>query len=165
MPDNAAHGVRGRVEFRANRAVADSVVARLPASIVASISDPGALQAGGDIELRTDALMLAPSGSSGSVVAEWRNARLVGVGWPVVDFGTLSAKLTVRGNALAGPVSNRAGAVQVSGDVSIGADRIAADLRLVPDASAPPAVRNALESLGPADASGAVAVRVDRSTR
>lgn len=165
MPENAAHGVRGRVEFRANRAVADSLVARVPADVVASMSGPAAMQAGGDIELRTDALALAPTGSSGSVAAQWRNARLVGVGLPVVDFGTLTAKLTVRGNALAGPVASQAGTVQVSGDILIGADRIAVDLRLMPDASAPPAVRKALEALGPADASGAVLLRLDRSTR
>jgi len=165
MPAHAVHGARGRVEFRANRAVVDSLIASVPATVVASMLGSTAMQSGGDIELRTDTLTLAPTGSSGSVAAQWRNARLIGVGLPVVDFGTLTAKLTVRGNALAGPVSNQAGVVQVSGDVSIGADRIAADLRLIPDASASPAVRKALEALGPADASGAVSLRVDRSTR
>jgi hypothetical protein len=165
MPQNAVHGVQGRVDLRANRAAADSLVARAPASVVTSMSDPGALQAGGDIDLSTDALTLASTGSSGGVSAVWRNARLVGVGLPLVDLGTLTAKLTVRGNALAGPVTNQAGAVKVSGEVLIGADRIAADLRLMPEASASPALRKALESLGSADASGAVSLRVDRSAR
>ena len=165
MPESAAHGLRGRVEFRSNRAVADALIARVPATVVASKSGPLAIQAGGDIDLRIDALALAPSGSSGGVSAQWRNARMVGAGLPVLDLGTLIAKLTVRGNALAGPVLNQGGAVRISGDVSIGADRVNADLRLQADASATPAVRTALEALGPADANGAVALRVDQSTR
>ena len=165
MPEDAAQGVRGSVEFRSNRAAADSLIARVPASAVASKSGPLAIKAGGDVDLRIDALSLAPSGSSGGVSAQWRNARVVGTGWPVLELGTLNAKLAVRGNALAGPVSNQGGAVRISGDNSIGADRINADLRLHADATATPAVRAALEALGPADASGAVALRVDRSTR
>jgi type II secretion system (T2SS) protein N len=164
-PDGAAQGVRGRVEFRAGRTVTDSLVVRVPATVIASMSGPAAMQAGGDIELRSDALELAPTGSSGSVAGLWRNARLVGAGLPLVDFGTLTAKLIVRGNALAGPISSRDGSVQVSGDIAIGADRIAADLRLIPDASAAPELHKALAALGPADASGAVSVRVDRNTR
>jgi hypothetical protein len=164
-PGGAAQGVRGRVEFHASRTLADSLVVRVPATVVASMTDLAAVQAGGDIELNSDALELAPTGSSGSVVAQWRNARLVGAGLPVVDFGTLTANLTVRGDALAGPISNRGGVVQVSGDVSIGADRIAADLRLSPDASAPAELHRALATIGPVDATGAVSVRVDRSTR
>lgn len=165
MPEGAAHGVSGSLELRSNRAVAESLIARMPASLVASKSSPLAVKAGGDVDLRIDALALAPSGSSGGVSAQWRNARIAGAGWPVLELGTLNAKLTVRGNALAGPVSNQGGAVRISGDVSIGADRINADLRLHGDANATPAVRRALEALGPADANGAVALRVDQSTR
>lgn len=165
MPERAAHGVGGRVEFRANRLFADALLVRVPATIVASMSGSAAILAGGDIELRADALALAPTGSSGGLAATWRNARLIGVGVPAVDLGTLTAKLAVRGNALAGPVSSRGGAVQVSGDISIGTDRIAADLRIMPDASAPPGLRKAIEALGSVDAGGAVLLRVDRSTR
>lgn len=164
-PGGAAQGVRGRVEFLASRTLAYSLVVRVPATVVASMTDLTAVHAGGDLELSSDALELAPTGSSGTVAAQWRNARLVGAGLPVVDFGTLTAKLTVRGNALAGPITSRDGGVKVSGDVSIGADRIAADLRLLPDASAPPELHKALATFGPVDASGAVLVRVDRSTR
>ena len=165
VPEGAAQGVRGRIELRASRALADSLVVRVPATAVTSMSGPSALQPGGDLELSSDALELAPTGSSGSVAAHWRNARLVGAGLPVLDFGTLTAKLTMRGNALAGPVTSQGGMVLVSGNVSVGAERIAADLRLLPDASAPPELHKALATFGPVDASGAILVRVDRSTR
>jgi general secretion pathway protein N len=165
MPEHASHGVNGRIELRANRGRADALNVSAPATIVTSLSGSAALQAGGDIEVRSDALTLAATGSSGSVAARWRNARLIGAGLPVVDLGTLTARLAVRGNALAGPVSNQGGTVHVSGEISIAPDRIAANLRMMPDASAPPGVRKALETLGPADAGGAVSVRVDRRVR
>lgn len=164
-PDAAADALRGRLEFRDHRIAAESLVARVPATVVATLAGPAAPQAGGDLEVRIDALTLAPTGSSGGLAARWQNARLVGAGWPVLDLGTVTAKLTVRGNALAGPVSNENGVVRVSGDVSIGADRLAADLRLTPDASATAAVQKALAALGTPDASGAVSLRVDRRTR
>jgi general secretion pathway protein N len=165
MPEHAPHGVNGRIELRTNHGRADALTVSAPATIVTSLSGSAALQAGGDIEVRSDALTLAATGSSGSVAAQWRNARLIGAGLPVVDLGSLTARLTVRGNALAGPVSNQSGTVHVSGEISIAPDRIAANLRMMPDASASPGVRKALETLGPADAGGAVSVRVDRSMR
>ena len=161
----AADALRGRLEFRDHRILAESLVARVPAAAVATLAGPAATQAGGDIEVRVDALTLAPTGSSGGLAARWQNARLVGAGWPVLDLGTVTAKLSVRGNALAGPVSNESGVVRVSGDVSIAPDRVAADLRLTPNATASPAVQKALSALGTPDASGVVSLRLDRRTR
>lgn len=165
LSDAATEGPRGRIELRDNRIVADSLVARIPATLVASLAAPATVQAGGDVDLRIESLTLAPTGSSGAIAAQWRNARLLGIGWPVIDLGTLTARLTVRGNSLAGPVSTRGGEVRVSGDVTIGADGVGADLRLTPEASAPAAVHKALASLGTPDASGTVALRVDRRMR
>lgn len=164
-PPRGAHGVQGGIHLRDSRIWARAFNARVPATLVATLAPDLGLDAGGDVELRSSALSLAPAGSSGQLDATWHNARLSARGLPMVDLGTVSTQLAVRGNALAGPVSNAGGTVRITGNLSLAADRVSADLRLTPDASAAPSLRNALEALGRPDGSGAIAVRVDRNLR
>lgn len=169
MPEHAPHGVRGRLELGERRVVADGLLVRAPASVIASIAGKTALDAGGDVELRSDASTLVvddgTAGNTGAVGVQWRHAHLATTGAPSVDVGTITSRLTARGNTWTGPVSSKGGAVDVSGDISIGTDRITADLRLMPRPGAPATLLRALQQLGPADANGAFALRVDRRMR
>lgn len=165
MAEHAPYGVRGRFELGEHRVVADDVFVRAPGAAVAVLAGGSELDAGGDIELRSNAVSLAAAGSSGSVDAQWRNARIAIAGRPFADLGTLTSRLSARGEALVGKVSGDGGTLDVNGDVSIGATRVMGDLRLRPEAQAPADLVKALRQLGPADASGAFELRVDRSLR
>ena len=165
MAGHAPHGVRGRFELGEHHIVAEDVFVRVPGAAVAVLAGGSELDAGGDIELRSDAVSLAAAGSNGSVDAQWRNARIAIAGRPFADLGTLTSRLSARGEALVGRVSGDGGTLDVNGDVSIGATRVMADLRLKPEAQAPADLVKALRQLGPADASGAFELRVDRSLR
>lgn len=157
--------LQGRVEFADSRLLVQGLAARIPASLVATLAAPATVHAGGDIDVRIDALDLGLGAGTGTVVGQWRNARIAAKGIEAVDFGSLAANLAFRGNVLTGPITGTGGAVLVSGTVTIDQNRLVANARLVPAQNAPPRVLQALASLGPADASGAVTVRVERSTR
>ena len=168
MPEKAPYGVSGLLALDEHRTVAERLRLRSPASVIASIPGSMVLDAGGDLELRSDALALgldAQSQSSGVATVQWRNARIATSGVASIDLGTLTSQLSAGGNAWSGPVSGSGGTIGVAGNVSISADRLAANLRLKPETGAPAEVVNALERLGPADANGAFALRVDHRIR
>lgn len=162
---DATRPARGRAEIANGHVILAGLDLRVPATIVASLSGPATLQAGGDIEVRAETLELTPEGASGAVVAQWRNARVAPEGRKPIDLGSLSATLAGRGRALSGPITGAGGEVLISGSVSIDARRIAVHATLAPAPNAPRQVRESLAALGPTDASGAVTVRVERSTR
>jgi hypothetical protein len=162
---DALQPVSGRAQIGKERVIIDGLVMRVPAMIVASVSRPAVFQAAGDIEMRIDSLEITPQGFNGTVAAQWKNARVAAPGRAPVDLGSLAANLAARGQALSGPLTSSGGAVLMTGNVSVDNRRLAVNARLAPAASASQQVRESLAALGPADASGAVVVRVERSTR
>lgn len=163
--DPAADAPRGRVQLERDRLRAEGIAFTLPARALAALTRGHAALAGGDVEVRADAVALALENGTGGVVAQWDNARLHLPGQPVVDLGTVSARLGVRGNELRGPIASRGGQVSVSGELALGVSAHRVDLELAPEPSASPAVRAMLAALGPGNARGAVKLRVDRGAR
>lgn len=163
--DAVTDAPRGHVQLAQGRVRADQLVLRLPARALLTPLGSDAMLAGGDITLRADEIALARTGSNGGALAEWRNARLLIPGRPVLDLGTVTARVGVSGNDLAGPIASRGGQVSVSGEIVLGDARVSLSLELAPEASAGSGVRAALAALGPTDARGAVRLRVDRGAR
>jgi hypothetical protein len=121
------------------------------------------LHAGGELSIRSQGATLGRNGSEGTLLAEWRNARIVLPQGAVADFGTVTARLAVRGNTFAGPMHARGGQLTASGELAVARESARIDLEIVPAPSAPAAVRSAIAQLGPADARGAV--RLSREFR
>ena len=156
---------RGRIQLAAERVTIGNLDANIPAQLLRALPGSERLGIGGEIAVRTDGLTLARNGSTGGATAEWRNARLVPPGMPAIELGSVTAALTVRGNALAGPVTSRGGQVAVSGNLSLDAGQVSVDLRLEPTPGATARTRESVAALGPPDPSGAVLLRVQRSFR
>lgn len=158
-------GASGRIRLAADGVALANVRAAAPARLLGAFPGGERIGLGGEVVLRADQLTLGSDRSGGSAALEWRNARVAVPGFTVVDLGTVSAALVARGVALAGPVTSRDGEVAVTGDLTLQPQRIDATLRLQPGAGAGRELRDALARLGPADAGGAVAVRVQRDLK
>lgn len=158
-------GASGRLRITTDSATFMNVRAAAPARVLGTFPGGERTRIGGELGLRADQLTLAADRGGGSVALEWRNARVGVPGFPTVDLGTVTGTLAARGIALAGPVTSRDGEVAVTGDLSLQPQRIDATLRLQPSAGADRELRDALARVGPADASGAVVVRVQRDLR
>jgi general secretion pathway protein N len=162
--DASAYDASGALEVDRSRVAVDALTARLPAA-VANVAGPLAAIAGGEVTLRAPRLVATDRTFDGSVVAEWRNARLAVNGQPLLALGTVTTNLTGRGDALSGPVNARGGDVEVDGTLALRAGRASVDLRVKPHPDAAPAIRDALSRLGAPDASGAFALRFDQPLR
>jgi hypothetical protein len=160
-----ARFLQGRFEAASETLMIRDLQATIPAHVLGARAGGQRLAVGGDIDVRADALKLARTDSTGLVTAVWKGARVAGPALPEVDAGVVMLRLTARGNALVGPVTNQGGQATITGDVVLQADRIGANLRLQPNEGATRELRDALASLGPADANGAVTVRFQHSLR
>jgi len=162
--DEAATDIRGRVRASNDRIVIESLEATLPGALFGAVARNFGTATGGEVDVRLANLVLGPDAGNGETIIDWRDARLYVAGL-VADLGTVNARLALRGDTLSGPITSRGGAVVVDGTLSIDDQRFAAQIRMTPQAGASPALRKALESIGPADARGAITLRVDRSLR
>lgn len=112
---------------------------------------------GGTLTVRTAALDWNGSQATGSVAAQWRDARLA-VGGAVANLGAVDVALAPDGNRLAGPLRNNGGDVRIDGTVSVTGRAVDVSATLAPTAGAPPHIALALAALGPPDANGNVRV-------
>ena len=159
-----ATDVRGRASLSRDHVLIDSLEAALPGTMLGALDPTATLATGGDVKVRATSLNVAPGGDGGTLAADWANARAQ-VGTLRVDLGTVTLRLAARSGALAGPLANTGGDVGVDGNVTLREQRVDAQLRLTPRAAASPEIRNALASLGAADAQGAVTLRIARTLR
>ena len=159
-----APDLRGSATAQRDRVVIESLDATLPGAMLAALDPAANLAAGGEVKVRATTLPLGPVPGQGTIDADWSNARMR-IGGLRVDLGTVTLRLAAQGESLGGPVSSQGGDVGVDGSVTLREGRLDAQLRLTPGAAASPELRNALASLGAADAQGAVALRVGRTLR
>lgn len=148
-----AGGPSGFVTLHSNQAALRDAAVDVP---LAGLGLPGDAVAGGEVRLSTPRALRAADRSEGTVRIDWTRARLALPGLPPLDLGNVTATLAADGRRWRGPVQARGGTVEADGDLSVddaGAD-LALLLRLAPGAP------EALRRLGPADASGAVALRL-----
>lgn len=117
----------------------------------------GLVTLGGTIAVRTPAFAWDGNGATGSVAAQWRDARLA-VGAAVANLGAVAVDLAPDGNRLAGPVRNEGGDVRIAGTVSVVGRAVDVSATLAPAPGAPPHIALALAALGPPDAAGNVRV-------
>lgn len=155
---------RSLVMVSQGRFVVESLDVTLPGAVLAVIDPAAGVATGGELRLRATSLELAPSSSSGTITADWSNARAQ-LGAFRIDLGTVTLRLASQNGGLGGPLANTGGDVNLDGSVTLRDRRLDAQLRVAPNANAPPGLRNALASLGPADARGAVAIRIGRALR
>lgn len=164
-PADSAAAPRGRMSLSADRVRVEQLALTLPAAAIAAhIAVPG-LRAGGEVELRAEDLAIASAVERGTLRLDWRGARLAVAGQPAMYMGTVTAALTAREGALAGPLTARGGAIRIDGETSLAPDggRLAA--RLVPEATATAADRAAIARLGAPAADGSVSIAFARSVR
>lgn len=167
-PDGREVMPRGTFEVTETALRVRDVAVSLPPAAVVGASGSGALgsdalRLGGDVQVASESLELADS-ARGSLSIEWRNAR-VATGGASLDLGTVTARLTARGDALAGPVTNRDGDVRVSGEVVLGRRRSSGTLQLSPEATTPESTRRLLGAVGSAGPDGTVTLRFQAPPR
>ncbi|HVF63169.1 MAG TPA: type II secretion system protein N [Casimicrobiaceae bacterium] len=163
--ETTVEGSRAVLELANDRVVMRNVIIAVPASSLAHAAQALPYEAGGVVTVRAEHVAIAATEANGQLVAEWRNARLALPSIATIDLGTLTARLAAQGKALTGPVSSQGGQVEVNGTASVGAGHVVIDLRARARPDTPPSLREALKALGPADANGAHALRIDRVSR
>lgn len=154
--------LRGHVIAARDRIVVESLDATLPGALFGALDPAAGLATGGEVKVRATTLALAPSASSGAVSADWSNAHAQ-FGGLRIDLGTVTLRLAAQGGTISGPLAGQGGDVAVDGTITLRDQRLDAQLRLTPSSAASPELRNALASLGAADARGAVALRIGRT--
>lgn len=155
--------VRGNATVLRDRVVVESLDAELPASMLGAMDPAASVFTGGELKLRARSLAL-DSQRRGTIDADWSGAR-VQAGALRVDLGTVTMRLAAQGATISGPVASKGGDVAVEGTLVLLDERLDANLRLTPTATASAELRNALASLGPADGRGTVALRIARTLR
>jgi general secretion pathway protein N len=164
-PADSAGAPRGHIVLAADRLRMEQLALRLPAAAIAAhIPVPG-LRAGGEFELRTEDLAIAGTVERGTLRVDWRGARLALPGQPTLDLGTVTAALSTREGALAGPLTARGGTIRIDGDATLGPGGVRLVVRFVPEAVAGAAERAVLAQLGTPAADGSVSIDVARTLR
>jgi hypothetical protein len=164
-PADATGAPSGQVSLAANRVRVDRLALRLPAAALAAhIPVPG-FRAGGEIELRTEDLAIAGAVERGTLRLDWRGARLAAAGLPAMDLGTVTAALSAREGALAGPLTARGGTIRIDGDTTLAPGGVRLAARLVPEPAASAADRAVLAKLGTPAADGSVSIDVSSTLR
>ncbi|MFO1412820.1 MAG: type II secretion system protein N [Burkholderiales bacterium] len=130
----------------------------IPAQALAGmLGARGAVTLGGTLALRTPSLDWNGNQASGSLNAQWSDARLA-VGNAVANLGAVDVALAPAGDRLAGPLRNSGGDVRIDGNVSVAGRTVDVSANVAPAAGAPPHIALALAALGPPDAAGNVRV-------
>ena len=105
--------------------------------------------ANGDVAIATPRLDWKPGTIDGNVNVVWRGGQLLLPPLPALNLGDVTATLVANGARLAGPVTNQGGDLNISGDVSAGADGSAAvSLILTPRRADDAALTRLLSSFG-----------------
>jgi hypothetical protein len=151
-----------RADIRAtrDRLVVSGLAVAFPAAVLQpALQRGGGAQSGwtlaGDIAVAAPSLEWKPTGWSGGLDLDWRNAQLMPGGARSVALGDLSARLAAGGSRLAGPVVNRGGELDVRGDLALETNgRVAATLLLTPRRADDAELARALAAVGTAEGAG-----------
>lgn len=148
---------QGRIVANGGVTLTDVRVA-LPARVLAAgVPAAVAVEAGGELLLDAPAFRYDGRAGDGALTLRWDRARIV-VNDALVDLGTVTTRVSSRGDGLAGTLSNEGGALRVAGDLTWSNGQASVNATLAPAGTLPPEIIQALRALGPADASGAVRV-------
>lgn len=130
----------------------------IPAQALAGlIAGRGLVTLGGTLAVSTPAFDWSGGQGTGSLAAQWRDARLA-VGGAVANLGAVDVALQPDGNRLAGPLRNSGGDVRIDGTVTVTGRTVDVSANLAPVPGAPPHIGLALSALGAPDAAGNVRV-------
>ena len=128
----------------------------LPANALASVLPSVlAVDTGGDLLLEAPAFRFDGRGGDGAFLLRWDRARAI-VNGALVDLGNVTARVAPRDAGLAGTLGSEGGTLRVAGEFAWSNGQASADATLTPAGPLPPEIVQALTSIGPADASGAV---------
>jgi general secretion pathway protein N len=148
----------GVVGVGTNRTTLRNLAVEFPAQALAGLfAARGGITLGGNVAVSTPALDWNGTQASGSLAAQWRDARLA-VGGAVANLGAVEVALAPDGNRLAGPIRSSGGDVRLDGTVSVTGTVVDVSANIAPSPSAPPHIALALSALGPPDANGNVRV-------
>ena len=164
LGNDDATDVRGAATASRNRIVVDALDATVPGAILGALDPAAGLATGGEVKIRATSLTLDPSAGSGTLSADWSNARAQ-FGGLLIDLGTLTLRLAAQGGGVSGPLTSQGGDVAVDGTVTLRDQRLDAQVRLTPGPAASPELRKSLASLGAADERGTIALRIGRALR
>lgn len=156
----SGHDAPVRVRVDGDRVDVSKLDARVPASAFADASSVG-----GEVRIDSGDLVIDNEAALGNVAITWQRARLAFPGLPIVDLGTVSARLSVQGSALSGPITFRGADLAGAGTAGFDGRTVRIDVAVTPSPSAPPGVRTALASIGPPDAQGAVRLSTAHAIR
>lgn len=159
-PDAAAsRTLRGDLRATRDHLAATGVELSIPAAAIAALLPRGsgakpAWALAGDVTVNAPSLDWSPSNLRGDFGVDWRGAALLPTGMRPIVLGDVTAKLAGDGTRLAGPVSNRGGDLDISGDVAVGASGAAnVSLLLVPRGNDAELTRT-LGAIGTAEGNG-----------
>jgi len=112
---------------------------------------------GGTLAIFSPAFAWNAAGGSGTLGAQWRNARLV-VADTLADLGVVDLAVTPQGAGLSGLITNTGGDVRIQGTVTLASATINLDATVTPLPATPAPIVRALAALGTPDAAGSVRV-------
>jgi general secretion pathway protein N len=164
-PADSAAAPRGRMSLSAGRLRVEQLALTLPAAALAARFPVPGLRTGGEVELRAEDLAIASAVERGTLHLDWRGARLAAEGQATMDLGTVTAALSAREGALAGPLTARGGTIRIDGETTLAPGGVRLAARLVPEPTATAADRAALALLGTPAPDGSVSIDVARDLR
>jgi hypothetical protein len=162
-PQDGVGPPRGHITLSAGRAHVERLEFAVPAAVIAARFPVPGVQAGGVVDVTAEDLVVAGAVSRGRLRLDWRGARLAVAGQPTLDLGTVTAALSTREGALAGPLTARGGTIRIDGQTTLAPGGVRLAARLVPEATATAADRAILAQLGTPAADGSVSINVARS--
>jgi general secretion pathway protein N len=157
-PIDGASSPQGAVVVVEDGIALSNVVLEIPAAALQSaMPAKGLAVTGGTLAVSSAAFAWNAAGGTGTLAAQWRNARLV-VADTAADLGTIDLAVTPQGAALNGRITSTGGDVRINGTVTLASAAINVDATVTPAAAAPAAVARALAAIGTPDASGRVRI-------
>ncbi len=152
---SATDSVHATLRISRSGVDARDVDVSIPAAVATSMLPPMiALNAGGTVVVTSDALALGEQ-TQGSAHARWLQARLADAGGNALDFGTVSAELRAADDGSATvTMAGAGGDTALDGSAHLAANRIDADLTLMPRTGAPLPLLQSLAAFGAARPGG-----------
>lgn len=156
----AARALRGEVRATRDHLALSNVDVALPAAAIAALLPRGSgprptFALAGDVAVASPSLDWTPTAVRGEFGVDWRAAALLPTGMRPIALGDVSAKLTGDGARLAGPVTNRGGDLDLSGDIALNANGAASvSLLLVPRRANDAELTRALGAVGSPEGNG-----------
>ena len=157
-PIDSAPSPEGTVVVVEDGVALRNLVLDVPAAALQSaMPTKGLLVTGGTLAISSSAFAWNAAGGSGTLGAQWRNARLV-VADTLADLGVVDLAVTPQGAGLSGLITNTGGDVRIQGTVTLASATINLDATVTPLPATPAPIVRALAALGTPDAAGSVRV-------